>query len=61
MGAAVLDGVSEFISAEHGLLVGGEGRAARVGERFDVVNPATAQVIMRLILRAARCRLPLPR
>lgn len=45
MGTAVLDGVSAFISAEHGLLVGGEERAARDGGRFDVVNPATGEVL----------------
>jgi phenylacetaldehyde dehydrogenase len=45
MGTAVLDGVSEFISAEHGLLVGGEECEARDGGRFDVVNPATGEVL----------------
>jgi phenylacetaldehyde dehydrogenase len=45
MGTAVLDGVSAFIAAEHGLLVGGEEREARDGGRFEVVNPATGEAL----------------
>ena len=39
MATAVLDGVSAFLSEEHGLLIGGEEVSARSGDRFDVVEP----------------------
>ena len=45
MTAAVLDGVSAYLVEEHGLLIGGEEVDARSGERFDVLNPATGEVI----------------
>jgi len=45
MTSTVLEGVSAFLAGEHGLLIGGEERQARSGERFDVVNPATGEVI----------------
>jgi len=41
----VLEGVSAFLAREHGLLIAGEEHDARSGERFDVVNPATGEVI----------------
>src|SRR6266516_2582269 len=41
----ILEPVAEFIGREHGLLIGGEEVEARSGERFDVVNPATGEVI----------------
>ena len=47
MATAVLDGVSEFLSEEHGLLIGGEEVSAASGDRFDVLNPATGEVIAR--------------
>jgi phenylacetaldehyde dehydrogenase len=45
MATAVLDGVSAFLSGEHGLLIGGEEAEARSGDRFDVLNPATGEAI----------------
>jgi phenylacetaldehyde dehydrogenase len=45
MATQVLDDVSAFLSDTHGLLIGGEEVEARSGERFDVVNPATGDVI----------------
>ena len=45
MATVVLDEVSAFIAGSHGLLVGGEEVEARSGERFDVVNPATGEVV----------------
>ncbi len=45
MTTQVLDGVSSFLTREHGLLIGGEEIAPASGERFDVVNPATGEVI----------------
>jgi phenylacetaldehyde dehydrogenase len=45
MATAVLDGVSTFLSESHGLFIGGDQTEARSGERFDVVNPATGEVI----------------
>ncbi len=42
---AVLDAVSAFLEAEHGLLIGGEEVQARSGERFEVRNPATGEVV----------------
>src|SRR4051794_29769247 len=41
----ILDPVAEFIGREHGLLIGGEEVPARSGERFDVVDPATGEVV----------------
>ena len=41
----VLEGVSAFLAREHGLLIAGEEHDARSRERFDVVNPATGEVI----------------
>ena len=38
---ALLDPVTEFLSQDHGLLIGGEEVEAASGERFDVLNPAT--------------------
>jgi phenylacetaldehyde dehydrogenase len=45
MTATVLEGVSAFLEETHGLLVDGEEREARSGERFDVLDPATGDVI----------------
>jgi phenylacetaldehyde dehydrogenase len=45
MTQTLLDPVSEFLSTEHGLLIGGEEVDAASGERFDVHNPATGEVI----------------
>ena len=45
MATAVLDGVTGFLSEEHGLLIAGEEREAVSGERFDVLNPATGEPI----------------
>ncbi len=45
MATAVLDGVTGFLSEQHGLLIAGEETGARSGERFDVVNPATGESI----------------
>ncbi|MFN2629052.1 MAG: aldehyde dehydrogenase family protein [Gaiellaceae bacterium] len=42
---AILEPVAEFVGREHGLLIAGEEIAARSGERFDVVNPATGEVV----------------
>jgi len=42
---AIRGEVSEFLGREHGLMIGGEEVEARDGERFDVVNPATGDVI----------------
>jgi phenylacetaldehyde dehydrogenase len=42
---AVLDPVKEFIGREHGLLIAGEEVSARDGRRFDVVDPATGEVL----------------
>jgi phenylacetaldehyde dehydrogenase len=41
----MLESVAAFIGREHGLLIGGEEVDARSGDRFDVVNPATGEVI----------------
>jgi phenylacetaldehyde dehydrogenase len=43
--ALVLDGVSTFLSTDHGLLIGGEEVEARGGDRFDVQNPATGETL----------------
>jgi phenylacetaldehyde dehydrogenase len=45
MATTVLDGVSAFLAESHGLFIGGEEVEARSGERFDVHNPATGEVI----------------
>ena len=45
MATAVLDGVTGFLSEQHGLLIAGEEREAASGERFDVLNPATGEPI----------------
>ena len=45
MATTVLDGVSAFLAESHGLFIGGEEVEARNGERFDVHNPATGEVI----------------
>jgi phenylacetaldehyde dehydrogenase len=45
MNATVATPVSAFLASEHGLLIGGEEREARSGERFEVLNPATGEVI----------------
>jgi phenylacetaldehyde dehydrogenase len=42
---ALLDPVTEFLSHDHGLLIGGEEVEAVSGERFDVVNPADGTVL----------------
>jgi phenylacetaldehyde dehydrogenase len=41
----ILGPVAAFIDREHGLLIGGEQVDAQAGDRFDVVNPATGEVI----------------
>src|SRR6185437_11866297 len=41
----ILEPVADFIREEHGLLIGGEEVPARSGKRFDVVDPATGEVI----------------
>jgi phenylacetaldehyde dehydrogenase len=41
----VRDSVSEFLVREPGLLIGGEEQESRSGNRFDVINPATGEVI----------------
>jgi phenylacetaldehyde dehydrogenase len=41
----ILEPVADFIREEHGLLIGGEEVTARSGKRFDVVDPATGEVI----------------
>ncbi|MEI7761043.1 MAG: aldehyde dehydrogenase family protein, partial [Thermoleophilia bacterium] len=61
-------GVQAFLAREHGLRIGGEEIAARSGERFDVLNPATSEVISTVAsagpddvdsaVRAARAALP---
>src|SRR5439155_9318479 len=45
MAQMVLEGVSEFLGEAHGLLIDGEEREARSGERFDVLDPATGEVV----------------
>lgn len=60
--------VHAFLAREHGLRIGGEEIAARSGERFDVLNPATSEVISTVAsagpddidsaVRAARAALP---
>ena len=45
MATAVLDGVTGFLSEEHGLLIAGEETEAASGERFEVLNPATGEPI----------------
>jgi phenylacetaldehyde dehydrogenase len=39
------DAVSEFVSQDHGMLIGGEEVDAASGERFDVFNPATGEAL----------------
>jgi phenylacetaldehyde dehydrogenase len=45
MATAVGDAVTEFLDREHGLLIGGDERESASGERFDVVNPATGEIV----------------
>src|SRR5947208_2276364 len=45
MATAVGDAVTEFLDREHGPLIGGEERESASGERFDVVNPATGEIV----------------
>jgi phenylacetaldehyde dehydrogenase len=42
---AVLEPVARFVEREHGLFIDGEMRPAIGGERFDVVNPVTGEVL----------------
>lgn len=41
----VLDSVRSFIAREHGLIIDGEERPSFSGERFEVLNPATGEVL----------------
>ncbi len=45
MATAVLDGVTGFLSEQHGLLIAGEETEAASGDRFEVLNPATGEPI----------------
>ncbi len=41
----ILDSVRSFLGREHGLVIDGNERPASSGERFEVINPATGEVL----------------